>query len=100
MRDEYDGRPRLAPDLKKPSGHIDASVLVQGGEGLVHQNCIRPSCKRSGESDSLGLATRQLKRVFACVVDQPGPYEIPFDDARTLCPRTVTNGKGDILTDS
>ena len=64
------GRPgglHLAPDLHDEPLHLDPGGLVQGREGLVHENDLGFQDQRPGNGHPLLLATRELMGVLPLV---------------------------------
>src|SRR5207248_651239 len=53
-----------APDVEQPLAHEHARLLVEGSEGLVHQEDLRVHGQRAADGDPLAHATRQLARIF------------------------------------
>ncbi len=60
--DEDEGDADLALDLAELQLHLLAQLLVQGAQGLVEQQHLRPADQGAGQGHALALAAGKLAR--------------------------------------
>jgi hypothetical protein len=63
MRDEDDGAAELALQPQDIVVELEAGDLVERGEGLVHEQQLRPQRERAGDRDAHLHAAGQLARI-------------------------------------
>src|SRR5213083_534763 len=62
---EDHGLARPPPDVQEPLPHEHARLLVEGAEGLIHQEDLRVDRERAADRDALLHAPGELARVLA-----------------------------------
>ena len=75
MGDDEDGRLDLVPELGDQALHLVAGGLVEGREGLVHEDDLRFEHQGAGDGHALLLTAGKLVGVFVLVAVETDPAD-------------------------
>jgi hypothetical protein len=101
VRDVQHGYAEALLDFLDLDLHLEAQVLVERAEGLVHQHDRRVEDDRARQGDALLLSAGELARITVGEAAEPHQLECPGDPLadRVLRPVSRPQRKGDVLED-